>query len=139
MVDYCNQETVARLWLNVNNDGLEMVKELFKSWSPISLILCLLSFCLNLKLVTRKNQPNVATFDLLLNLLVTNCLAAFICGLGITFVKILPLSYNIVTGDCFLLILEIFQLSSLLASGLHHLVLAFQQLIEGVERQKLQT
>ena len=134
-MDYCNEELINKIWSSVKTDGIEEVKETFSSWSIISLSLCILSVLvtiLSLKYSSRRcNRRNFErpsrSLYLIINLLITNCLASIICGLGILFIKFLPIHLGIIVGDCLLLVLEIFQISSLMASGVHHLFIANNQ------------
>lgn len=134
-MDYCNEQFVNEIWSKVNTDGIEEVKETFSFWSVISLSLCSLSILITILSLNysssnsqrRHFERSSRSLYLIINLLITNCLASIICGLGILFIKFLPIHLDIIVGDCLLLVLEIFQISSLLASGIHHLFLAINQ------------
>ena len=146
LMDYCDEDQIDKIWSEIKTEGLDDVKVIFKNWTPVSLILCLVSILLSFHLLTSTHfngLPHVNSMSqnydsynhlimtrsssLLINLMITNSGASFVCGLGIGFVKFLPIHFDIVVGDCFLLVLEIFQISSLIASGLHHLLLSFNQ------------
>lgn len=134
-MDYCNEKIINDIWSNVNTDGIEEVKESFSTWSIISLTLCSFSILITiLSLKYSSSRSSKRNFErpsrslyLIINLLITNCLASIVCGLGILFIKFLPIHLDIIVGDCLLLVLEIFQISSLLASGIHHLFLSINQ------------
>lgn len=136
-MDFCNKKTIDSIWRNSKEDESQVndVRTLFLRWTIVSLSGCVINliFCLfcwrrclkKTKKTMKKSREPTTDRDIdqisLLHLLMTNYFACFVCGLGIVFTKLLPLHLNLSVGDCFLLILEIGQISSLMASGLHHL------------------
>lgn len=136
-MDYCDEQLVDSFWASANNDTLDealldQVKRLFKTYSPLSLLLCAVSLIINFQIVTSKRAKSNS---LLVNLMVTNAINSLITGGGILLIKFLPVNYEVIAGDCFLLVLEILQIASLFASCLHHLLLSFRQLADVMRRR----
>lgn len=133
-MDFCDNETVFTYFRVKNMEGIEMQKLLYKIFVPILLLGCLFSLLLNLVLVavgsaSRKTMRSRSPILVLsLNLAATDCLASFLIGLSFVINSFLPvvLQINIDSPmkSCFLLVLEVLRLSSLIASAAHLLAMA---------------
>lgn len=120
-MDFCDYDLVSSIWSNVNTDRLEEVKDIYRKTTPVSLLVCVVNVVIAFFSVRKSDEVMNIHVQ---NLLLTNCGACLIAGLGILTTKFLPVYLDFVTSDCFLLVLEVGQISSLVASGIHHVYLS---------------
>lgn len=120
-MDFCDYDLISSIWSSMSTDRLEEVKDMYRKSTPISLIVCLINVIITY-FSMRKSDESLNMH--VQNLLVTNCVASLIAGFGILTTKFMPVYFDVETSDCFLLVLEVAQISSLVASGLHHVFLS---------------
>lgn len=128
-MDFCDNYTYVEYYSNVNLEGQEDQKSLYKYFIPILFVGCLISVLLNALLVIIGNTKTISKSPILvlsLNLATTDCMASLFVGIGLLFNSYLPIVFDIDLGkaQCALLVIEIFRLSSLIASAMHLLSLA---------------
>jgi len=128
-MDFCDNSTFSDYFSNMNTDGIESRKTLYKYFVPILLVGCAVSIVLNSLLVIIGNTKTVNKSPILvlsLNLATTDCLASIFMGTGLFVNSYLPVVFEIDMGSavCTTLVIEIFRLSALIASAMHLLSLA---------------
>ncbi|CAG2166632.1 unnamed protein product [Oppiella nova] len=128
-MDFCDNTTIPTYFSYVNNEGIESQKTYYKYFVPILIIGCVISVTLNALLVIVGHTKTVNKSPILvlsLNLATTDSLASIFIATGLVVNSYLPvvLEVNMGRSQCTLLIIEIFRLSSLIASAMHLLSLA---------------
>ena len=148
-MNYCDKDSVDHFIGVINTDGNEDVDALYRYLCPILLIGllfhcnihcwnkllyawcyagCLIGLIMNSILLIVGNlrcRNKSPIFRLSLNLATTDAINSLIVGVGLFINSFLPKVFGVVISNtCSLLVLEIFRLSSLVASALHLLALA---------------
>jgi len=128
-MDYCDNTTLTNYFSNINNEGIESQKTLYKYFIPILIVGCVVSVVLNALLVIIGNTKTINRSPILvlsLNLATTDCFASIFIAIGLVVNSYLPIVFEIDMkgAKCSLLVIEIFRLSALIASAMHLLSLA---------------
>ena len=128
MMDFCKNETIVKIFSKTNQSGSLYIELLYKIYCPCIIFAGLISILLNGALMLIRSYRRLRSSSMLilsLNLALTDEIASILTVIVIIFNSYLPVVYGVNSNNCFLITIEVFRLSSLVASVLHLLALTW--------------
>ena len=127
-MDFCKNESIVKLFSKTNNSGSVYFELLYKIYCPCIIFAGLVSILLNGILMTVRSNRRLRTSPMLilsLNLALTDEIASILTVIVIIYNSYLPVVFGLSNNNCFSITIEVFRISSLVASVFHLLALTW--------------